>query len=206
MLTKEDIKIIELFRQDIFKEYTIKEIQFKIAKKSYNWVFQAVKKLEELNIIKINKKGSSNICYLNLDENLTLIYLALLEEFNVKSKNLPEKNINELINSIPLSYYTFIIAGSYAEGKTSKKSDLDIVIIVEDDINTKKILTILKNKGGIMVPEVHPYVFTKTEFLQMLLNDEENYGKMIYNKRLILFGSENYYQIIKDAVKNGFKG
>ena len=39
----------------------------------------------------------------------------------------------------------------------------------------------------------------------MFLNDEENYGKMIYRKRLIVFGAENYYLIIKEAFKNGFK-
>ncbi|MDP2749798.1 MAG: nucleotidyltransferase domain-containing protein [Nanoarchaeota archaeon] len=206
MLTKEEIKIVELFRKDLFKEYTIKEIQAKIAKKSYNWVFEAVKKLDALNLIKIEKKGASNICSLNLDNHLTLSYLALLEEFNVESKKLPKKNINELINTISLGYFTFIIAGSYVEGKTSKTSDLDIVVIAGDDVDTRRILTILKNKGSLMVPETHPYVFTKTEFLKMLLNNEENYGKMIYRKRLIAFGAENYYLIIREAIKNGFKG
>ena len=206
MLTREEIKIIELFRRDLFKEYTIREIQVKIAKKSYNWVFEAVKKLDDLNIIKIDKKGASNLCSLNLDNHLTLIYLALLEEFDAESKNLPRKNIAELMNSITLSYYTFIIAGSYAEGKTSKKSDMDVVVIVGDDANTKKILAILKNKGDLMIPEAHPYVFTKTEFLQMLISNEENYGKMIYRKRLLVFGAENYYLIIKEAIKSGFKG
>ena len=113
---------------------------------------------------------------LNLDNHLTIFYLAILEEFDAKSRKLPESNITELINSIPLSYFTFIVAGSFAESKTTKKSDLDIVIIFENEVDTNKILTILKNKGRFMIPEVHPYVFTKNEFLQMLLSDEENYG------------------------------
>jgi len=206
MLTKEELRIIELFRQDLFREYTIKEIQEKLSKKSYNWVFQAVKKIEEENIVEIKKKGHSNICSLNLENHLTLVYLAVLEEFKIKSKKLPRSNITELINSIPLSYFTFIVAGSFAESRSVKNSDLDVVVIVEDGVNANKILTILKNKGGLMIPEVHPYVFTKTDFLQMLLSGEENYGKMIYKNRLIGFGAENYYAIIREAVKNGFKG
>ena len=203
MLTKEEIKIIGLFRKDLLKDYTIMEIQKMIDKQSYNWVFQAVKKLESLKIIKIERKGHSNLCSLNLNSNLALIYLALLEEFAVKSKKLPTDHISELLDSIPLTYFTFIVAGSFAAGTATKKSDA--VLIVEDGINTKKILAVLKNKGELMVPEVHPYVFTRSEFLQMLLNDEENYGKMIYRKRLIVFGAENYYLIIKEAFKNGFK-
>lgn len=206
MITKEDIKIVELFRKDLLKEYTILEIKNVIKKNSYNWVFEAVKKLEKLKIIQIKKKGHSNICSLNLDNNITLTYLALLEEFAVKSKRLPTENISELIDAVPLKYFTFIIAGSFAAGTQTKKSDLDVVVIVEDGINTNKILAILKNKGELMIPEAHPYVFTRSEFLQMILNNEENYGKMVYKKRLIIFGAENYYLIIKEAFKNGFNG
>ena len=206
MLTKEEIKIIDLFRGDLFESYTIRKIMKNLSKKSYNWVFKAVKKLNKMEIINTKKKGHSNICSINLDNNLTLVYFSILEELNTSSKKLPRKNISELIDSIPLSYFTFIVAGSYATGKITKKSDLDVVILVEDKINVKKILTILKNKGELMIPEVHPYVFTKSEFLQMLLSDEENYGKMIFKKRLILFGAENYYLILKEAYKNGFKG
>ena len=99
-----------------------------------------------------------------------------------------------------------MVAGSYAAGKATKKSDLDVVVLVEDGTETKKILAILKNKGELMIPEVHPYVFTKTEFLKMLLNDEENYGKFVFKNRVILFGAENYYLIIREAIKNGFRG
>ena len=206
MLTKEEIKIVELFRKDLLKEYTILEIKKELKKKSYNWVFEAVKKLEKLKVIQIKKKGHSSICSLNLDNQLTLTYLSLLEEFTVKSRKLPKENISELIDAVPLKYFTFIISGSFAVGTSTKKSDLDVVVIVEDSINTSKILAILKNKGELMVPEAHPYVFTRSEFLKMLLNDEENYGKEIYKKRLISFGAENYYLIIKEAFKNGFDG
>jgi predicted nucleotidyltransferase len=137
---------------------------------------------------------------------LALIYLSLIEEFALRRKKLPTQNIAELIGSIPLSYFTFIVAGSFAQGKATKKSDLDIVVIVEDGINTSKILAILKNKGELMIPEAHPYVFTKSEFLQMLMSHEENYGKMVYRNRLIAFGAHNYYLIIREAIKNGFKG
>lgn len=206
MLTKEELKIIDLFRKNLFKDYTIKEITKKTGKKSYSWVFQAIKKLNLLKIVQMKKKGHSNLCSINITNNLSLSYLALLELFQANSKKLPEKNIAQLIDSIPLAYFTFLITGSYAEGKVTKKSDLDIVLLVEDGVETKKILNILKNKGELMVPEVHPYVFTKSEFLAMLLAEEENYGKMVFRNRLIIFGAENYYSILKTAIKNGFKG
>ncbi|MBU4123953.1 MAG: nucleotidyltransferase domain-containing protein, partial [Nanoarchaeota archaeon] len=141
MLTKEEIKIIDLFRGDLLKDYTIREIMKKTGKKSYNWTFKAIKKLNKCGIINFKKKGHSNVSSPNLNNILTLVYLSLLEELNINSKKLPNKNISELIDSIPLSYFTFIIAGSYATGKAGKGSDLDAVILIEDGISAKKILT-----------------------------------------------------------------
>ncbi len=206
ILTNEELKIVNLFRENLFREYTIREIMNAVHKNSYSWIFKTVKKLNKLGMINIKKKGNSNICSINLNNYSTITYLSLIEQINWKLKKLPQKNILELINSIPLSYFTFIITGSYASGKATKKSDLDIVVLTEDNIDTKKILTILKNKGELMIPEIHPYVFTKSEFMQMLLSDEENYGKMIFKNNLIIFGAENYYLIIKEAIRNGFKG
>jgi len=205
ILTKEELKIIELFRKDLFKDYTIREIMNKLRKKSYNWIFTAVNKLKAYGIINIETKGKSNICSLNLNSFLTLDYLSLLEKARITNK-LPIKNIYELIDSIPAFYFTFIVTGSYAEGKENKKSDLDIVVLLENKEDSKKIFPILKNKGELMIPPAHIYIFTKEEFLKMLLEKEQNYGKLIFKNKIIIFGAENYYFIINEAIKNGFKG
>jgi hypothetical protein len=83
---------------------------------------------------------------------------------------------------------------------------MDIVILVENKEDSKKVFTILKNEGELMVPPAHIYVFTKNEFLKMLLEKEKNYGKLIFEKRVIIFGAENYYLILREAIENGFKG
>ncbi len=205
IITKEELKIIELFRNDLFSEHTIRGIMKKINKKSYNWIFRAVNKLKKMGIIKVKTKGSSSLCSVDLDNQLTLGYFSLLEKMNI-SKKLPMKNILELIDSIPIVYFSFIIAGSYAEGKATKKSDLDVVVLVENKEDSKKVFAVLKNKGELMIPKAHIFVFSKEEFLQMLLEKDANYGKEVYKNRVIIFGAENYYLILKEAIDNGFKG
>jgi len=206
MLTKKEAEVIEIFRQDILSEYTIRNLMKKLGKASYPWVHKTIQKLAKLSLINIKTSGKNKICSANLN-NLTLLkYLSILEEEYAASMNLPINNIYELLNLIPLAYYSFLVTGSYAAGKAAKKSDLDIVVLVEDGVGTKSILIRLVNKGELMMPSVHPYVFTRSEFLEMLLSEEENYGKLIFRKRLILFGAENYYLIIKEAIKHGFRG
>jgi len=167
--------------------------------------FRAVNKLNKEGIINIQTKGGSNICSINIGNQLTLNYLSLLERLNIPKK-LPTKNILELISVIPISYFTFIITGSYAEGKATKKSDLDVVVLVENKEDSKKVFAILRNKGELMIPPAHIYVFSKDEFLKMLFDKEENYGKQIFKNNIIFFGAENYYLILKEAIENGFRG
>lgn len=205
ILTKEELKIINLFRMNLFEEYTIREVMRKLKKKSYNWVFIAVGRLKKLGLVNLRTKGKSSLCSINLESHLTLSYLSLLEKLNLP-KGLPDKNINELINSLDVSYFSFIITGSYAEGKQTKKSDLDVLVIVENKQDVKRVFNVLNNKGELMIPKVHVYVFSKIEFLEMLLNKEENYGKLAFRESKVIFGAENYYLILKEAIRNGFTG
>lgn len=207
-MLKDELDIINVFRKNLFEEDSIRGIMKKAKKKSYGRIFDSMQDLTRKGIIKTRKSGKSVLCSINLENALALSYLSLLDsnEANSRIRGKIAGNIAELMNSVPSDYFVFILTGSYAEGKATAKSDLDVVVIVEDTIDIRKILNTLKNKGELMTPEVHPYVFTKSEFLAMLLSGEMNYGKLIFKNRLIFFGAENYYRIIWRAIKNGFKG
>ena len=55
-------------------------------------------------------------------------------------------------------------------------------------------------------PEAQPYVFTKKQYVQMLLSDEMNYGKLSYENHILVYGAHNYYKIIEEAIHHGFRG
>ena len=55
-----------------------------------------------------------------------------------------------------------------------------------------------------MIPKMHPYVFSKKDFLEMLTNKEFNYGKEIAKKHLIVYGAEFYFKILREAIKYGY--
>lgn len=205
MLTKENSKLIIELSKKISESYPISELAKKTQKKSYSWVFNLIKKYQKEDVIVIEKRGKINFCKLNLENPLTFNYLAIAESFNFKNRKLPFKEIEKVFNLIPISYFTLLITGSYAKGNATSKSDLDIVVIVDDKINEKEISNILLQKGELMIPKVHPYVFRKSDFLEMLLNKEVNYGKLMVKNKIIVFGAENYYLILKEAVENGFK-
>ena len=204
-LTREELKVLELFRADVPRSYNIMDIKKKLGKGSYDWTFRAAKRLNSMGILRMESRGGANYCSIDLGTGLALDYLALLEQMDLP-RRFPTKNIQKLISSIPASYFTFIVTGSYARGDATKKSDIDVVVIMENKEDAKKAMAVLVNEGELMVPKAHVFAFSRSEFLGMLLEKEENYGKQVFRNRLILRGAEAYYMTVREAMEHGFKG
>jgi hypothetical protein len=79
-----------------------------------------------------------------------------------------------------------------------------MVIVVDNSMETKRVYAELKLYCELNIPPIHLYVFKESEFLEMLLNNEANYGKEIALNNLILHGGQIYYKILAEAIKNGF--
>ncbi len=206
VLTKEEIRIVDEFRRNPFAEFTIREIAKKLNKKSYAWVFKAVGKLETLGILNTRHAGKSRLCSINLDSQISVTYLSFLDELDAYEKQLPRRNISELLASIRTPCFTFMVTGSYASGKATDKSDLDIIVLVGSGANRQEIQAKLRSAGELMIPRPHIYVFTYREFEEMLLLRNENYGKEAFRNRIIISGAQNYYIMMRRAIRNGFRG
>ena len=204
MLTEKELRIVELYRKDIFATYPIREIMKALGTSSYNWEHTAVKKLIKEGIVTAEEKGKAIICRINLDSQSAISHLSYVEEIRGIKVEIP--HIKKVLDMIDPNYFTLLVAGSYAKGKATKESDIDIVVIVGNKEEVKPLINRLKREGELMIPEIHPYVFTDDEFYLMLLSKEGNYGKEIFMNHLIMHGAEGYYNIIKKAVQNGFKG
>lgn len=203
MLTTKELEIVDLFRKNLFLNPTIREIMKLIKTKSYNWTHHAVLKLAHENIINLTKKGSSQICTISLENQKTLSYLGLLEENIALNAKIP--HIETLFELMPKVFHILLITGSYANKTFTKKSDIDVVVIIEQKEEKKWLQNTLSNKGELLIPALHPYVFTREEFMEMLINKELNYGKEIAKKHLILTGAELYFKIIREAIDHGYK-
>ncbi len=202
MLTSKELRIVDLFRKNLFGAYTIRGISKIIGTGSYSWTYNAIKKMTETSILNVEQIGHSKLVKICLDSDLAIMYLSFLDEIEAKERKIP--HIEEILKLIDKKYFTLIVTGSYAEGTQKKTSDVDVVVIVENKEDVKPLLNTLKNKGELMIPEIHAYVFCEKEFTDMLLAKEANYGKLIFKNRLVFFGARNYYRIINKAIKHGF--
>jgi predicted nucleotidyltransferase len=200
LLKKSNIEVIDLFRRNIFLSKTIKQLSGLLGK-PYPKVHASIKELEESNLITIDKVGKSSLCKLNLSQG-SISILSFLDEQEAFSKNIP--NIGKILEFKEFLDDILLVTGSYAKGKDTKNSDIDLVLITRDDAFKKQKL--LENVTSLFKPAVHPVVITYKDFAGMLTGKEDSYGKEIFNNRLIFRNAKRYYEIVKEAIENGFRG
>lgn len=204
MLTKNQVKILKVFKEDIFKELSFKEIKKKSKQKSNNIPLIALNEFKKLNLVQSKKTADVTTYTLNLSNNLTLAYLNLINELDVlNNKTIPKKIMQELQDRISkhTDFFTLLIFGSYAKGTQTKKSDLDIALIVESDKTKKEIIPFIETIKRRELIKIDYYVFTEKEFLEMLTNEEQNVGKEIYRASIIYSGLIEYYRLVR-RIKN----
>ena len=206
-MLKKEYEILMQFVKEPWRKLTFKEIKKLSGKKSESYVYNSLKKFVKSKILKEEKAGNVILYSLVLENLKTQSYLGIISEYVAWIQpNIPYKEINGLAEKMPLHFYALIITGSYAKRAQKKASDIDIVILIENSIEPKRVYAELSHYCEMSIPKIHLYVFRKSEFLEMLLSKEANYGKEIVKNNILLFGAECYYKIIGEAVENGFNG
>ena len=205
-ILKKQYEIDKVFLVNPWKLLTYSEVQKFSKKSSKGYIYQELNKLIAQGLIKPEKIGKRMVLYnIQLETAFAQRYWGFLNEYlSWNREKFPFQIVENLISKMPTPFFNLIATGSYAKGTQKKDSDLDIVII--SDYNSKSIYSELKYESETSIPKVHLYVFTKQDFLEMLLSKKENYGKEIARKNMIFFGGTVYYSILSEAIKNGFKG
>jgi len=203
MLTKEHT-ILEVFIEKPWKYLTFNQVKKLSKNKSDNYVHKTLKQFVKEGTLKQQRVGNSVIYSIN-NSNFALSTIGFISEYKAnKAAHLPHKNMQKIIDKIKTSFYALIITGSYAKRQQKTTSDIDIVIICDDTQKPNAILSQIKLESELMAPEVHPYVFTQSQFYEMLISKDENYGKETARNNLIITGGKQYYKILMEAIENGF--
>jgi len=204
MLSDKKIKLLEVWKEGIFSEFSIAEIMKISGKKTKTWVFNTLKQLTKSKLLISRRKGNLDIYSMNLDNPFLIQTLQYIEAQN--NLSFPQLElIKKAINKISIKNYCLLVFGSYAENKQSKESDLDICFLIENKKIEKKIKPYFNEIKLNYAVDVDEHYITFNDFVKMLLREEENLGKRIFRKNIIFYNADIYYQLIREANKNGFR-
>jgi len=202
MLTKEMLNTYNVFREDVFKPLTFKEIKRLAKKRSQNAMVLALDEFRRLGIVKTRKTGNVATYAANMDSSLALGYLEVLNGLEWhKEKKIPKRILQDIQERVfkYSEYFTLGVFGSHAVHEATPKSDLDIVLIVDSPQAKKEVIPYLETIKRREITPLDYHVFTRQEFLEMLIDDEENLGKQIYAKSKIYYGLIPYYHLVKGS-------
>jgi predicted nucleotidyltransferase len=202
---KKEIDLLIPFIKAPWMTFTLSEIKAITKNRSHHYVYEALEKFSGKTILKKERRGNTNIY--RIDENTKELDYFTFAEIAIREKNarIPINVIRQIQDKIKDSFYVILVTGSYAKGKQTKDSDLDMAIIIPNQ-SSKKPFEIALKEGELTIPEVHGFVFTEDEFYRMLINKEFNYGKECAKNHILVYGTDTYYRILLTGLQNGFKG
>ncbi len=195
MLTKCEQKIVEAILPQPFKTYSIRKIS-KLIKSSYALTYDSVRALTNRNVIKAEKIGKSLACRLNLSAEPQLLAISSL----IYSKRFLDKVpfgfvIVEIKNKLNDSIYIMILFGSYAKGTATKKSDIDLLFVVQNKADIEKIKKKVRSVLSSTNIGIEFDVIT-TEWLIKMFEEKNTVGREVLEGAIILHGSEQYYTLV----------
>ncbi len=197
MLTQTQDQILAFLLGNPEENLTIRGIA-KRLNKSYTLVYNNIADLEKRNIIIKQDVPPGQIITLN---EYAPAELFVDIEFKRKKGFLKKHPgikimLDDILKHAKNPFFILLIFGSYAKEKQTKKSDLDLLIIVKEKKDIKETEASIRRaftkvKKGLNFVDIN-------DFKEMIKNTNElNIGNEAKKHHIILYGIEQYYQLKK---------
>ena len=160
-------EIIGLYTDNLVNLFSINEISKKLNKK-YPYINKKVTQLIKKGILKKIVVGRSYLCSLNLENEKTILLLAL---YQINKRNRDSDNVRKYIikNNLELTIHSVIdFQGS-------------LIFIVNS----------LRDRKALMNTFPEAQIVHKGEFVEMLLETPE-----LFSKHSVLYGYERFFELI----------
>lgn len=197
MLTKTQEEILVFLVNNPLGKFTIRGIA-KRLNKSYTLIYNNIADLCRKKIIEKESIPPAQIIMLS---EFAPVDVLIDIEFKKKKDLLNDfpwikVMLNDMLIAVKNHFFILVVFGSYAKGNQTQKSDIDLLVIVQDKNDIKKLedkfySVYSKVKKGLNFVDI-------MSFSGMIKNTNEfNIGNEAKRNHIILHGIEEYYQIIK---------
>lgn len=175
-------------------EFTIRSISRNISV-DYKTVHGIMQDLIKANLVRAKKIGQTVLCGINSKEFNADVFRAETLRREELLKNKDFFSLYSYFKDLTEPFFILLLFGSYARGKNRKGSDIDLMLITDNEDTKKKI----KSKITLIPLEIHLITFSSPEFSSMLKTTEFNVGREAFYNNIILYGIEDYYRMIQYA-------
>jgi predicted nucleotidyltransferase/predicted transcriptional regulator len=194
-MLKSELKIIEYLLKNKETESNITSIA-KATGMDYKNAHAVIKQLQDKDVVLIEKFGKSSKIILTTAPN-SIIFAV---EYERQKYLLIDKNFQQIkeyfMRQMKTSFYIMLLFGSYARGKQTKDSDIDLLFVVPTE-STEKVEKDILSIGRLLPLKLHIHVFSEKDFIAMRKSREITVGSEAIKSNIIIHGIEQYYLLIR---------
>ena len=163
----------------------------------YKNTYNIVNELQSEGIITREIMGNTNPIRINLSPNQEIYSVENKRTEEFLSKH-PKLNIvKKYTEELGYPFMIMLVFGSYVKNTKTESSDIDICIISDNKEKTKE----LREKLNLLSLKLEIHEFSTKEFISMIEKTQKNLGHEIVKSNIILYGIENYYNLISKWMK-----
>ena len=185
-------KIINYLGKNLGKSFTMHALS-KLLQIPYASFYRTIQKMKEILIIEV--VGKSKTIRLNIENPVVKAHLIVASDEEKKEFLKKQLIIRKIISDLD-TQDVIVLFGSYAKGKQTEKSDIDILVINKDG---KKSVSFSKHEL-LYKKKINPIFITKKEFKKMLKDKEENVGKQALKDHIILNNPEKFWEGVLNGI------
>jgi predicted nucleotidyltransferase len=191
------IEILKLLTSNLTRDFTILKIAQHTGKTN-RLTYSTVKKLEKEHMITIQEKANLRLCKLSLENPQMIALIESLRWLDL-TRERPDVGllVADIVSKCELPYFTLAVFGSYAKGTMTKRSDLDMLLVIPDRKFEDTIETAIKSARALSNIPVHDVVVTYAEFASMLRETKINVAKESLEARYIGYGAEAFHTLLR---------
>jgi len=197
MATKTQEKILEFLISNKEQQITIRGLAKKLNK-SYTLVYNNLNQLVKEGIIKKRNVPPAQIVEISdsAPESILIDAELRIKEQFLKKNTWAKVMVEDILSSNKNPFFILIVFGSYAKNMQTSKSDIDLLIIVPDKKDINEIETSLNN---IYTKAKKSIIFIDFEDMREMISNPNimNVGNEAKKKHVILYGVEQYFNILK---------
>jgi len=143
-------------------------------------------------LIHVQDIGRAKTISLNRDNPVIRSYLSIASE---EQKAAYKQPIIRIIADELNTKDIVILFGSFADNTQTKKSDIDILVISRSGRKTIS----FSRYELLFKRQINPIFMTRREFRLMLRQKQENLGKQVLKKHIILNNPEAFWELVLNA-------
>ena len=174
------------------------------TKLSYVTVHKLVPSLIKRKLVKQEKKGKALLISIDFDNcGIEKLSSACLFERSALLKKFPDilSLSRDLEESLAGRFYILVLFGSYAKDCPKKSSDIDLLFIVPDRKDIELYKEKISKTARLHSEFKKDYKIVSTEDFTDMLNEKFTVGRSVFQHGIVMFGSEQYYSLVKQYVR-----